>query len=226
MMQMVFCVIFLFISLLSSNFLNAQTADTTTLFNPEAMSDFFEEVVVEENIQTTTDTISYLSDGAPDPKKATLWALLPGGGQIYNWAHHDKWWLASLKLAAVYGGFGTLTFFIIRNMNDYRDFKDAYKWVASEGEIGKQNQYTGGQYSEDQLKSYMDYYLTNVEWCYLITGILYGLQIVEATVTAHLFTFDVSDDLSLGIKPLPVNIPQQPFLHTVGFSMKYKINYK
>lgn len=206
----------------------AQASDTTTLFQPETAQDFSEIIIAEnEDVAEKKDTVIYhLSDGAPDPHKATLWALLPGGGQIYNWAHHDKWWAASLKLAVIYGGFGTLTYFIIRNTNDYRDFRNAYKWESTDGEIGKENQYTGGQYSPDQLKSYMDYYLSNMEWCYLITGILYGLQIVEATVTAHLLTFDVSDDLSLGIKPMPVPMPQQSAIYTAGFSVKYKFNYK
>jgi len=169
------------------------------------------------------------SDNAANPHKATLWALFPGGGQVYNWNHGDKWWIASLKLTAIYGGFGTLAYFTVRNTNDYRDFREAYKWVSSKQESGKENKYTDGSYSEDQLKSYMNYYQTNMEWCYFFIGLLYGLQIVEATVTAHLLTFDISDDLSFSVKPLPLPLPDRSFStfnSAIGLSLRYKVQYK
>ncbi|MCL2510562.1 MAG: DUF5683 domain-containing protein [Bacteroidales bacterium] len=178
-------------------------------------------------ITPTKATSPVISDGVADPHKATLWALIPGGGQIYNWNHGDKWWLASLKLTAIYGGFGTLTYFIVMNTNDYRDFRDAYRWVSSEGINGKKNKYTDGSYSEVQLQSYMNYYQTNMEWCYFFTALLYGLQIVEATVTAHLLTFDVSDDLSFSVKPLYIpDFSPSPLNSAIGISMRYKLQYK
>jgi hypothetical protein len=174
------------------------------------------------------------TEKVPNPHHATLWALIPGGGQIYNWNHGDKWWLAGLKLTAVYGGFGALTYFIIQNNNDFRDFRDAYKWVSTynsetgKGESGKPNKYTDGSYTANQLKSYMDYYQTNREWCYFFTGLLYGLQIVEATVTAHLLTFDVSDNLSLSVKPLLLPEPSSTLKINsyLGLSLRYSVKYK
>ena len=185
--------------------------------------------------QTVNDTLATpaktksaaVPDGVADPHKATLWALIPGGGQIYNWNHGDKWWLATMKLTAIYGGFGTLSYFIVQNTNAYRDFRDAYKWVSTEGENGKENKYTVG-YTADQLKSYMDYYQTNMEWCYFFTALLYGLQIAEATVTAHLLTFDVSDNLALSVKPLYMpDLSSSSSLNNVfGLSLRYKVPYK
>ena len=195
--------------------------DTLTLNNnlPQTVNDT---VVVPAKIKSAV-----VPDGVANPHKATLWALIPGGGQIYNWKHGDKCWLATLKLTAIYGGFGTLSYFIVQNSNDYRDFRDAYKWVSSEGENGKENKYTVG-YTADQLKSYMDYYQTNLEWCYFFTALLYGLQIVEATVTAHLLTFDVSDNLALSVKTLYLpDISSSSFLNsTFGLSLCYKVPYK
>ena len=199
-----------------------------------------EDITLNDTLQQSIDTIAtvpakttpkVVSDGVANPHRATLWALLPGGGQVYNWHHGDKWWLASLKLTAIYGGFGTLTYFIVRNTNDYRDFRDAYKWVSTKGDdgkgtSGKENKYTTG-YTADQLKSYMDYYQTNMEWCYFFTGLLYGLQIVEATVTAHLLTFDVSDNLSFSVKPLYLpDVSFSAFNSAIGLSLRYKVPYK
>jgi len=164
-----------------------------------------------------------ISSNVANPHYATLWALLPGGGQIYNWRYGDKWWLATMKLTAIYGGFGTLTYFTVRNTSDYREFRDAYKWKSTNGESGKKNKYTDN--TTDQLQSYMNYYQSNVEWCYFFIGLLYGLQIVEATVTAHLLTFDISDNLSLSVRPLYLPDFSSPQAFS-GISLSYRVQYK
>lgn len=225
MMQWSYCIIFL-IFIFFANITQAQVADSSQLAVQDTLISTLESPSETTDALTAKSSVHAYPDWAPDPKKATLWALIPGGGQIYNWAHHDKWWLASLKLAVIYGGFGTLTYFIIQNANDYKDYRDAYKWVSTEGASGKQNQYTNAGMNASQLESMMNYYLSNVEWCGFFTVLLYGLQIMEATVTAHLLTFDISDDLSLGLKPINLNIPKQPITQTFGLSMRYKINYK
>ena len=207
--------------------------DTLLIYkeNDMALNDTLQQAIDTTATVPAKKTVVALPEGAANPHKATLWALLPGGGQIYNWNHGDKWWIATLKLTAIYGGFGTLSYFIVQNTKDYRDFRDAYKWVSTIGEdgkgtSGKENKYTTG-YSADQLKSYMDYYQTNVEWCYFFTGLLYGLQIVEATVTAHLLTFDVSDNLSFSVKPLYLpNASSLAFNSAIGLSLRYKVQYK
>jgi hypothetical protein len=191
------------------------------------INDFLQQTINDTIAVSTKTKPLVLPDGAANPHRATLWALIPGGGQIYNWNHGDKWWLATMKLTAIYGGFGTLTYFIVQNTNDFRDFREAYKWVSTEGENGRENKYTDGSYNADQLKAYMDYYQTNMEWCYLVTGLLYGLQIVEATVTAHLLTFDVSDNLSFSVKPLYLPDFSSSVLNSaIGFSLRYKVQYK
>jgi len=46
-----------------------------------------------------------------------------------------------------------------------------------------------------------NYYRRNVEFMYILGGLLYLLNIVDAVVFAHLATFDVSDNLTMRIKP-------------------------
>ena len=49
--------------------------------------------------------------------------------------------------------------------------------------------------------------------------LLYGLQIVDATVDAHLFYFDVSDDLSMNLQPTIQIARNQHFVH--GLSLNF-----
>ena len=123
------------------------------------------------------------------PHKATIMsALLPGLGQIYN----KKYW----KVPVIYVGLGIMTYFIVTNTNYYLDYKCAY--------IEKINGDSTGNYSElvhkytaDNLLSAREYYRRNLEISILITAIWYVINIVDA----HLFTYNISKDLSLKVEP-------------------------
>ena len=41
----------------------------------------------------------------------------------------------------------------------------------------------------------------------IITALFYGLNIIDATIDAHLYDFDVSDDLSMRIEPAIIKSP-------------------
>ncbi len=127
------------------------------------------------------------------PARASLLsALLPGAGQIYN----KKYW----KLPIVYGGLGTSIFFIIDNRQQYVRFRDAYirdinDIVSDSSDFAKQG------ISPDQLRAAADQRRQWMEYSYIATGIVYVLQIVDAAVDAHLYYFNVSDDLTLHWRP-------------------------
>lgn len=136
-----------------------------------------------------------------DPHKATLWALLPGGGQIYN----RKYW----KLPIVYAGFGVTTYFIISNRNEYIKFNDAY--ICSAKEDDSDGNFTcedplGAKYSTADLQSYRDYYRRNLELSFIATALWYILQMLDATVDAHLTHWDVNEDLRVGVEPVLNNV--------------------
>ena len=59
-----------------------------------------------------------------NPKTATLLALIPGGGQIYN----RRYW----KLPIVYGGLGVLTYLTIDSYTEYACFRKAYLHTVDE----------------------------------------------------------------------------------------------
>jgi len=163
-------------------------------FNPNAK--VFSQVEMkpdtDKNYQKPTNTSSILVK-PHSPKKAALYsAILPGLGQAYN----KKYW----KIPIIYAGFGTLFYFISVNSKEYKKFRDAYDYVSSGDSSYTDNDYVD-KYSESSLLEGRNYYRSNLELTYILTGVLYLLNIIDATVDAHLFEYDISDKLSMRIEP-------------------------
>jgi hypothetical protein len=55
--------------------------------------------------------------------------------------------------------------------------------------------------SEESLRFYRNQYRRDIDYSALVFLLLWGLNVVDATVDAHLRSFDVSPDLSLQFKP-------------------------
>lgn len=127
------------------------------------------------------------------PRKATLFSMaLPGLGQAYN----KKYW----KIPIVYAGFGVLSYYIIGNNDKYQKYKEAYRYVATGDTTPTTNPYVN-KYSEDQLLTAKNYFRQRLELSYILTGVWYILNVVDATVDAHFFDYDISETLSLKIEP-------------------------
>jgi hypothetical protein len=56
---------------------------------------------------------------------------------------------------------------------------------------------------------------------YASIGIIYLLNIVDASVDAHLFTFDVSEDLTLNWQPTNLSMPDNKNITGVKFSLNF-----
>ena len=120
------------------------------------------------------------------PKTAGfLSALIPGAGQLYN----GKIW----KIPIIYVGIGAGAYLTYYNWNWYSVYRRAYMDRLA----GKQDAFP--QLSDEQLKQYILYYRTNMEWSLAFTFIIYSLNILDAVVDAHLSGFDVSDRLAIKI---------------------------
>ena len=137
------------------------------------------------------------------PKKATIFsAVVPGLGQVYN----KKYW----KLPILYGGLGVLYYFIKTNNDEYQIYKNQFYIINTPS--SPLYAYTVAQlmlsYNSTNLaaiattvQSARDYYRRNRDLCYILSGLVYIMNIVDADVDAHLFYFDVSDKLTLNWKP-------------------------
>jgi hypothetical protein len=55
--------------------------------------------------------------------------------------------------------------------------------------------------TEESLKFYRNQFRRDIDYSAIFFLILWGLNVVDATVDAHLKSFDVSPDLSLRFKP-------------------------
>ncbi len=127
------------------------------------------------------------------PHKASLYsAILPGMGQIYN----RQYW----KVPVLYAGIATITYFFIFNTNKYHNYRDEYVARINSDSLSFDPAYS--LYSDNTILQLKSYYQRNLEFTYIIAGVVYLLNIIDASVYAHLFRFDVSDDLSLRVDPL------------------------
>jgi hypothetical protein len=153
-------------------------------------------------------------------KKATLMsAILPGLGQGYN----KKYW----KIPIIYLGIGSIGYSIDFAQTRYKDFQQAYIWRADEDpstidnyDLNINNSYP--KYSETQLKQLRDYYRRNRDLSIIITAGIYILNIMDATVDAHFFSFDISKDLTIGIEPAIFNSYGQS-MNSSGLSLTVKL---
>jgi hypothetical protein len=158
---------------------------------------------------TGTRTHTILLDSLPvhSPKKASIFsACLPGLGQAYN----KKYW----KIPIIYGGFATLGYFIRWNNQNYTVSKQAYKDLTDTDPATdsykklKEIIYFNLNNPSDVVNlkqgliSNQDYYRRNRDLLIIVTIAFYGLNIIDASVDAHFYHFDISDDLSLHVQPI------------------------
>jgi len=122
-------------------------------------------------------------------RKAAFYSFgFPGLGQIYN----RKYW----KLPIVYGVIGTGLYFGISNGQQLKRLNTALEIRLSGGSDEFE-----GIYSDSQLTSIRNSSRKNTELSAILTGLAWGLNIIDAVVDAHLFEFDISDDLSMQWHP-------------------------
>ncbi len=140
-------------------------------------------------INTIKDTSFF--DVEP-PTRATLYsAVLPGLGQAYN----KKYW----KIPIIYGGFIGLGVLINFNQKNYRQFLNDYRTISNSDTLISKS-YTG-PYTAPQLITLKDFYRRNRDLSIIGVVVFYAANIIDAYVDAELKGFDVSDDLSLRVKP-------------------------
>jgi len=206
-----FFLIFLFATGLS---LQAQVIDDTPI------------IISEKNTKT---------EEVHSPKKAATYsAILPGLGQAYN----KKYW----KIPLVYGGLGTIGYFTVWNNNQYNFIKTAYVHLKDRGDkidAGEEPDPNKNAYMKIKGIEYFDldspndistlttafvkwqaYYRRNRDLLFIGMAAFYALQIIDANVDAHLFNFDISDNLSMNWQPSMQKI-NNDLAYSINFSIKF-----
>ncbi len=126
------------------------------------------------------------------PKKAIFRsAVLPGWGQLKN----RRWW----KVPLIYGGFVGLGLSYEFNQRFYKTYINEIRF--REQNNGQPGNPIYANASVAQLTEGQLFYRRNKELTIIGGFAFYTLQIVDAYIDAKLLRFDVSDDLSIRVKP-------------------------
>lgn len=154
------------------------------------------------------DNVEYHS-----PRKATLMSVaLPGLGQIYN----KKWW----KVPIIYGGFAVAGYYLKDNLEQIDYYASAYRAATDDDPLTN----NPTDFSPEQLSDIVNQYKQWRDLSYIAIAAIYILNIVDANVDAHLFHFDVSEDISLEVRPYVSPYPTLgPGPRSTGLTLALKL---
>jgi len=147
------------------------------------------------------------------PTTAMLWSIIPGGGQIYN----HKYW----KVPIVYGLLEGSGFFLYKYASEMMLYRREF--------INRRDGNTDllipalAKYPDENILSMKQEAQRNMEIAIAATAIIYTLNFIDAMVDAHLYYFDVSDDLSLQWSPM---LLPNPINTSPSYGVSLVLNFK
>jgi len=154
-----------------------------------------------------TSTVSDSYAATHSPHKATIYsALIPGLGQVYN----KKYW----KLPVIYGLTGAFIYAFDFNNDRYNKYKNAHAQMSA-GDITEFEGYT----DEDILLRLKESYQRNRDLNVIVLAGVYLLQVVDATVDAHLYDYKITKDVSMNVQPSLIKTVD--YQNTYGFSLTF-----
>ena len=151
-------------------------------------------------------------------RRATLYsAILPGAGQFYN----KKYW----KIPIVYAAIGIPAYLYFDNKKIYNEAQYALV-VTINGSKGDSLNNVSPDFlplvqsgNTTAIINYRDEARKNEDYSVLFFLLFYGLNILDATVDAHLKDFNVNSDLSFRIKPMIMPGPTPSAGITLAFDI-------
>lgn len=216
------CLLFFFFFVIITGRVNAQqdtlpkpvTADT--LHTDSVIVTHLPSIKKDSSIHLKTDTAKKVN---PARRAALLSTILPGAGQAYN----KKYW----KMPVVYGALAIPVYTFTDNLRWFNRTRFAYntlyKMMNLGDTTGYENVYPQLKPFVDArdlagLKNYRSEFRKNVDYSVLAFLVLWGLNVMDAAVDGHLRDFNVSDDLSIQLKP-----GISPMANTAGLSIVFNI---
>lgn len=142
------------------------------------------------------------------PRKAAIYsAILPGLGQIYN----KKYW----KVPIVYTAIGIPIYAYFYNKTWYNRTRYAITVASMDHTTQEYTDALLNVNSElvplvegtktSSLLNYRNDFRKDMDYSILFTLLFWGLNVVDATVDAHLKGFNVNENLSMQIKPAVIS---------------------
>jgi hypothetical protein len=157
---------------------------------------------VTKTIDTTSGKVKKINVYSPR-KAAIRSAILPGWGQAYN----RRYW----KIPIVYAALGITGYIFVDNISTYREYRFAYAarikaaipnaTAADSVDYYKLTPAFQTKYQPESIRAARDRFRQYIDYSVLFFVVFWGLNVIDATVDAHLKGFDISPDLSLRIKP-------------------------
>ena len=172
-------------------------------------------------VRTDAEPLAPEEKGLGKPGKAALMsAIVPGLGQAYN----NSYW----KIPIIYATGAVLGYYLRENHQQYLDYRNGVL-LRNDGDPGNdQDQFTSkiGDRPLDQqlsvLKRGRDTYRRWRDYTVLYCILAYGLNITEAYVHAHLKDFDVSEELTLQLRPNLIQTNTYSFSPAFSLSINLK----
>jgi len=181
------------------------------------------------NAQTDTTEFIFLADTSfvakktnnlkrNNPTVATLLSILPGAGQAYN----KQYW----KIPVFYGLLGYQTYNFGLKNKQYKKYLNAL--VENQKHAADTSYKISNvpndiiELSSDQLTQYKDKYRRSRDLSAVLLLAIYAFNIIDANVYANLSDFDVSDDLTISIKPEVSPIYTFRNKNTIGLSIQLR----
>jgi hypothetical protein len=159
----------------------------TTVNRGFSQSDFVDSALV-----STSVPLPIQLEKTHSPTKATLLStVIPGLGQTYN----KKYW----KLPIVYGSIGVPLYYALSNQKEFKRYKTAYG-LRIDGDDTTIDEFDG-VLTEESINSTLEFHQRSKDLLFILTGVFYVFNIVDAAVDAHLFYFPKDDNLSFKLQP-------------------------
>ncbi|HEY4147730.1 MAG TPA: DUF5683 domain-containing protein, partial [Chitinophagaceae bacterium] len=134
--------------------------------------------------------------------------------------YNRKYW----KIPIVYGALGITAGVFSYNIKEYNKVRFAYfallnNDTPSFARVAPELQpfITGNALSS--LRNYRDEFRKNIDYSVLFFLIFWGVQVIDATVDAHLKGFDITNELSMKVKPAFNILP-----HGIGAGLSFSFS--
>jgi uncharacterized protein DUF5683 len=157
-------------------------------------------------------------------KAAIMSTIIPGLGQAYN----KKYW----KIPIIYVALAGMGYLALRQYDSSQVYHKELQFRFQHNDTVTLTNYTAvkGQrpwlafYSTTDLNTQKLLYKKHLDECVIGLGLVYILNIVDASIDGHFKTFDVSDNLTLNIKPKAFYCAQSAY--GIGMGLSFALTFK
>ena len=205
----IFIILFLLLLLPGKVLFAQQTGDTLHSNSPDTLTSISDTFHLKEQLKksdtlvvtspakgaSTKDVLALDTTVKFNPKVAMLRsAIIPGWGQWYN----KKYW----KIPIIYGALGISAGVFFFNLKTYRELRQSVIYRARDTHADSllvPEEFR--TFSTQFLRVNRNAFRQNIDYSVLAFLVLWGLNVVDATVDAHLKAFDVSPDIGMKLSP-------------------------